>query len=84
MKTDFPSSRHGEKGLQPMKADKHLRAIVSLFRDLEAKGTLEQGQMESIVRAIMELRRALRSGRSEEIRASVDRVASVVLRSQGR
>ena len=44
-------------------AHKDLRACLSLLRQIQASGTLNQVQMEAIERAIKELRRIKRSGK---------------------
>ena len=64
-------------------ADKDLKAVASFLRKLSAKGTLEQGQEQAANRALMNLRRALRTNDAAKIRAAIGRFAALFLRHHG-
>lgn len=64
-------------------ADKNLKAVASLLQKLAAKGTLEQGQEQAANKALMNLRRALRTNDAAKIRAAIGRFASLFLRNYG-
>lgn len=64
-------------------ADKNLKAVASFLRKLAAKGTLEQGQEQAATKALMNLRRALRTNDAAKIRAATGRFAALFLRHYG-
>lgn len=67
-----------------MYKEQDLKAVIKLLRDMASKGTMEQGQEETISKAINKLRRAFRSHDRVKMQAAVLHVARIFLRTQGR
>ena len=64
------------------KIDKNLRDLIAYFHEMMVPGMVEQGQQEVIERCINNLRRAVRSGTTSDVRRALDKLAQSILRTR--